>query len=296
MPPTFTRQTAGGTISAAHVNELQARFEDPDFAVLGAGATGTGVVAGCALTLTSGLGIAVASGSTRLATATVAVTGATVTATADGSNPRLGLVTANGATPTITMGTAAASPVLPAVPAGHVVLGRVKLTAGQTTLAVGDLDDAYRVVVPAASSREQALAEVAFQTTSSTTAGTTGLTVPVLVGEVWRFRANLLFFNSGTGGVKVSVTVPTGAAIRANVIGTGASADAVKYAFIDDAATLTTTVFGNFASALAGIQIEGVVGGQSVAGSITVMFAAAVSGQTVGLLGQSSISGGRVTA
>lgn len=135
---------SGDPIGQAHAALFAAHLD-----ALAAGPAGTGVVSGCGLSLGSGLQIVVAAGVIRVATARIASIGATVTAVNNAILPRWAIVTTNG-TPLVTMGTAAALPDMPAIPAGHVLLGAAYIPAGLTTLTSVHLNAATRVAVPPA--------------------------------------------------------------------------------------------------------------------------------------------------
>lgn len=116
----------------------QAQLDSVDLEALRAGIRGNGVTTGCAVTSTgTGNGsVAVAAGQIRIndqlyttsAVATLAI-GANAT-----GNTRYDLITApSTGTPVVTAGTAAASPVFPAIPASSVVLAVVRVPNGHTT-------------------------------------------------------------------------------------------------------------------------------------------------------------------
>lgn len=68
---------------------------------------------------------------------------------ADGSNPRYDLITFNASgVATVTAGTAAGSPTVPALPSGHVKLAVVKVGTGVTTLANAVIYDHRRPAAP----------------------------------------------------------------------------------------------------------------------------------------------------
>lgn len=115
-----------------------ARIDKVDLDIIAAGGRGNGIVSGCVLTSTGA-----ANGSTnvtggyirfgdaqKLVPATVVAHAANAT-----GNPRYDLVTIPFSTgvPTVTAGTAAASPVFPNVPAGSVVVGLVRIPNGHTS-------------------------------------------------------------------------------------------------------------------------------------------------------------------
>jgi hypothetical protein len=130
----------------------QAEPDKVDIDILVAGLNGNGVVSGCAVTAqgTPDMTVAVAAGVTRNAdgtTATVASGNVTIT-TADATNPRIDLVVvSNAGVKSVTAGTAAASPVFPAIPANSVVLAAVYVPANDTTIATNQITDKRVVLV-----------------------------------------------------------------------------------------------------------------------------------------------------
>lgn len=138
--------------SAAAADSQQATLYQTDLDTLVAGIGGdTGVVYGCAVTAqgTPDNTVAVAAGVVRAAGALVVVAAGNVTMpTADGSNPMWVLISSsNAGVKTATAGTAAASPLLPAIPSGHVPLAAVWWPASDTTVSTGQITD-KRVLLP----------------------------------------------------------------------------------------------------------------------------------------------------
>jgi hypothetical protein len=198
------------------------------------------------------------------------------------------LISGNGGAPIITMGTAAASPVIPDLPAGHVAFGLVYLDAGQTTLAAPDLDDDYRVVVPAAAIYTQRLSgDVG---SASTTAGNSGLSIPLLANEIWRFDFEL-FVIGVAGGIKFGFTGPAGYNFRANLDGRGANKDAPLFQYMNAAGL--SSAFNTFAGN-GPMRISGIVQCSATAGGFAMQFATGVSG-TVTVQGHSNVMAHRMT-
>jgi hypothetical protein len=138
---------------AFHAN--QAEPDKVDIDILAAAFNGTSVVLGCAVTESSPAAqtVDVASGIVRInggiievdAQADVSVTAA------DGTNPRFDLITVNtSGTVVVTAGTAAAEPVLPAIPADDVVLATLYVPANDNTHANNQITD-KRVITDALS-------------------------------------------------------------------------------------------------------------------------------------------------
>ncbi len=149
-------------------NEADATFNDQaepdavDFEILLLGFRQTGVVSGCDVTQSSGseMEIDVASGEALLAGVSVTVSAQPdeTIATADGSNPRVDLVTVNsGGTVVVTAGTAAGNPVSPAIPANSVPLAFVYVPASDTTITDNQIND-KRVFIIASAAADQMFA------------------------------------------------------------------------------------------------------------------------------------------
>jgi hypothetical protein len=137
-------------------NANQSRIYETDFSILVAGYAGTGVLTGCGVTAQGSpdMTVAVAAGTIQpsAGVAAVTVTSGNVTiGTADGTNPRIDLITASAAgVKTVTAGTAAANPKPAGLPSGHVALAYVYVPASDTTMASNQITD-KRVTVFAAS-------------------------------------------------------------------------------------------------------------------------------------------------
>jgi hypothetical protein len=262
-----------------------------DLEILAAGSTGTGVVSGCALSLVSGLLVAVASGVVKVAGATIVSGANTVVATNHATLPRWGLVTTNG-TPIITMGTPDADPDLPAIPAGHAVLGVVYISAGLTTLTAAHINGLKRVVVP---SNVVAMARIAadITTTLATAQTATGLSFPIAANEVYQFAAELFIACSSTGGLKFAIDIPTSATIKASVLGESSGPTAFLEQFITADATLIATAINTFAGS-SRVRIEGIVANGANAGTVQVQYAAGTAGQTATIQANSHVARTRI--
>lgn len=116
-----------------------------DLAILAAGLADNGVVSGCGITAQGSpdMTVAVASGIILASGVPVTVTSGNATiGAADGSNPRIDLVSASSAgVKTVTAGTAAASPKPPDLPAGHIALAYVDVPTSDTTISTGQIVD-----------------------------------------------------------------------------------------------------------------------------------------------------------
>jgi len=129
---------------AFHTN--QSIWMSTDIDILTAGLNGVGVVSGCDVTAQGSpdMTVAIAAGVVRIASgALVTVTSGNGTITAaDGTNPRIDLVSASDTgTKTVTAGSAAANPKPPALPSGHVGLAMVYVPANDTTIAANQITD-----------------------------------------------------------------------------------------------------------------------------------------------------------
>jgi len=125
--------------NAAQAEDVtQAQPDSVDFAIMVAAFGGTGIVSGCAVTAqaTPNMTVAVANGTIAVAGAQAAVTAGNVTiAAADPTNPRFSLIVASSSgVLSAVAGTAAASPVFPAIPASSVVLAAVRVPAGAASI------------------------------------------------------------------------------------------------------------------------------------------------------------------
>ena len=136
----FTIPNAPDSIEQPPGKYRQAEPDKVDIDILVAGIKGDGVVSGCAVTLSSPADqyIQVASGSVSIGGATASVTSGAVKVlgsspgqAADGSYARFTLIVVNNAgTKAQVHGTAAATPVYPAIPANSVVLAAVYVAPG----------------------------------------------------------------------------------------------------------------------------------------------------------------------
>lgn len=123
----------------------QAEPDKVDLDILSAGHDRTGVISGCAVTAQAipDLTVAVASGVAAVAgtRATVAAGNVVITA-ADLTNPRFCLIAVdNAGTKSAVVGTAAANPVFPAIPANSVILAAVYVPALDVTIAANQIID-----------------------------------------------------------------------------------------------------------------------------------------------------------
>jgi hypothetical protein len=133
--------------AGAGVPARQSQWYDADIAILVAGTAGVGVLTGCGVTAQGSpdMTLAVASGTIQPSAGATAVTvtsGNVTIGTADGTHPRIDLVTASAAgVKTVTAGTAAANPDPPALPSGHIALAMVDVPTSDTAISSGQIID-----------------------------------------------------------------------------------------------------------------------------------------------------------
>lgn len=132
------------------INVAQAIQYQTDWGALVAGINGDGVVSGCAVTAQGSPDntVAVAAGVVKVGTVYAPVSAGNVTMpAADATNPRWVVITAdNTGAKTATAGTAAAAPLLPALPANSVLLAAIWWPANDTTVSTAQITDG-RVVI-----------------------------------------------------------------------------------------------------------------------------------------------------
>src|SRR6185503_3497838 len=109
-----------------------------------------GIVSGGAVTTNSNMTLAVASGVVKVAGATATITAGNVTITAAHATlDRIDLVVVNASgTKSVTAGTAASTPVQPALPASSVALASIYVPAADTVIGATQIKD-RRIIVPA---------------------------------------------------------------------------------------------------------------------------------------------------
>ena len=219
---------AGFTIpnetDAGHAH--QARVFESDIDILVAGLAGDGVVSGCAVSdNATGLQVDVASGSVKIGGTEVTVASGTVTpGAADGTNPRFDLVVVNNAgTKSVTAGTAASSPKLPAVPANSVALAALYIRAGATTLASADIVD-KRVILPTPShsllNEAHATTTIA-NTTTETDLYSFALPTNLAAGDILRLSLRGDYLNNTGSGQGLTIKVKIGATTAITLASSG---------------------------------------------------------------------------
>ena len=127
-------------------NANQAEPDSVDFEILLLGHQRTGVLSGCAVTESSPaaqtVDVAVGEVVEIGEQITVAVQADVAVSAADGTNPRIDLITVNSAgTVVVTAGTAAAQPVAPAIPASSVPLAFLYVPTSDNTHADNQIND-----------------------------------------------------------------------------------------------------------------------------------------------------------
>lgn len=134
----------------------QAQVDAIDLSILAAAYNGNGVIKGvgseCAVTAqgSPNMTLAVAAGAVIASGTMVNVASGNVTiTTADSTNPRFDLVVVdNAGTKSVTAGTAAASPVFPAIPSNSVVLATVYVPASDTAINTNQITDKRLLINP----------------------------------------------------------------------------------------------------------------------------------------------------
>src|SRR3954468_21387692 len=116
----------------------QAAPDSVDFDAIVAGFNNTGVVSGLTVTQRgagANMSVDVAAGSAWIAGVLTTLGSTSNQAiTADGTNPRWALVSFGAGAAAVTLGTAAASPVFPAIPAGKTLLAAVWVPAAAASI------------------------------------------------------------------------------------------------------------------------------------------------------------------
>lgn len=193
----------------------QAEPDSVDIDILVAAFAGTGVVVGCAVSQRAAganLSVDVAAGKVSVASTEVAVTSGNVAVTADATNPRISLVVAdNTGAKSVTAGTAAADPVMPAIPANSVVLAAVYIPAGDTAISTNQITDKRTYPVSPGKPIYKGASETV--TSSTTLQNDDHLAFPIAANETREFEFRIfLGASSATGDLKVALTFPSGAA------------------------------------------------------------------------------------
>lgn len=180
----------------------QAQVDKVDLDILVAGTRGDGVVSGAAVTAQGSpdMTVAVATGVAKIGTTICAITSGNVTiTTADGTNPRFDLIVVNNScTKSATAGTAAASPVFPAIPANSIVLAAVFVPANDTTIAASQIVDKRVIVIPP--NPRLFLLGADFTTTSTTASEVTGIgPMTVFAAGNYELTCTLVVRTAATG-------------------------------------------------------------------------------------------------
>jgi hypothetical protein len=239
-------------------NEAQTNFTDLaepdsiDIDILVTAYSGTGVISGCAVTAqgTPDMTVAVASGTVVVGGTRATVTGGNVTiTTADANNPRIDLVVVNSSgTKSVTAGTPAVGPVMPAIPSTSTVLAIVYVPTNDGTIESTQIID-KRVVnaIPVGQLDNGTDGELI-------TWNTSGVPTTVAVGTV-----NYALISGGTGVAPTFQIVPVagGGTGVATSTGTGSvvlsnSPTLVTPALGTPASGVMTNVTGTAASLTAG--------------------------------------------
>ena len=198
-------------------NVNQAEPDSVDFEILLLGHQRTGVLSGCAVTESSPaaqtIDVAVGEVVETGEQITVSVQADVAVSAADGSNPRIDLVSVNASgTVVVTAGTAAAQPVMPAVPATSVPLATLYVAASDNTHADNQINDkrvfvadryVFNVMEYGATGDGSTDDTAAIQATWD--AMTTGGTMVIPPGN-YRLASSLIFVNgSDIGSVHIAI-------------------------------------------------------------------------------------------
>ncbi len=184
----------------------QAEPDAVDIDTLTLGFADSGVVSGCGVTYNSVLTVTVAAGTMKWAGTNAAVAGGNLTVgAADPGLARFDLIVVNSSgTHSVVAGTAAATPVFPAIPATSVPLASVFVPAAATTLSANNIID-KRVILTTSG----ATVTVADDTTTNATMYPTWVTaatgnLPIKVSST------KMTFNPSTGLYSVPAVTVTG--------------------------------------------------------------------------------------
>jgi hypothetical protein len=204
----------------------QTKVWNSDWHMLGNSAGGAnGIVGtGCAVTTNGNMTLAVAGGTVKVAGVEAAVTGGNVTiTTAHATLDRIDLVVVNGSgTKSVTAGTAASTPVQPALPASSVCLASIYVPAADTVIGSTQIKD-RRIVVPAATAVANnainTVKKIADETVTSSTTfqDDDHLFFTAATNSVYRIEFDLFIGStSATPQLKVQMTLPASATIAWN--------------------------------------------------------------------------------
>ena len=208
-------------------SERLAHLDQVDLQVLAAAYQGNGVIAGLAVSQRgagANLSVDVAAGQARVGGyfPFVAATNVAIT-TANGSNPRLDLVTVDyNGTLTVTAGTPAAEPVPPAIPANSVVLALVDVPTSDTIITDNQIVDKRLVVANAfdgeddfepGSTETGEIGQWGWNTTASGTAANAQQAGEASHPGIWRAQSGTTSGNNSRihagNAVTTGVVIPT---------------------------------------------------------------------------------------
>ncbi|MGH7895697.1 MAG: hypothetical protein ACREQL_13580, partial [Candidatus Binatia bacterium] len=218
--------------------------------------------------------VAVASGTVVVAGVSLAVTSGNLTMTAAHTvNPRFDLITVNNAgTKAYTAGTAAASPVFPAIPANSVVLAAIYTPANDNVINSGQIID-KRVIIPTPPTVDSTLVpKVADETVnnSATLQDDDHLQFTIGTSGVWAFMMTLYLSvaNVTSAGFRVAIVGPASVSIQYHFdsdAGSPSSGDVGRRASVVLTEATTTTavknVVGTHIARIHGRVVSGGTGG-----------------------------------
>jgi hypothetical protein len=194
----------------------QAQVDKVDFDIIAMSAGGrSGVSSGCAVTAQGAPNntVAVAAGTVVVAGTEVAVTGGNLTMTAAHATlKRFDLITVNNAgTKAYTAGTAASTPVFPAIPANSVVLAAIYIPANDNIINTAQIiDKRITVQTPSASAGWTTVSKTADQTkvSDTTLADDTVLKFTMAASTKYRIRGEIWVVGNATADFKYGFAGP----------------------------------------------------------------------------------------
>jgi hypothetical protein len=206
--------------------------------------------------------LAVAAGTVKVAGATASVTGGNVTITAAHATlDRIDLVVVNGSgTKSVTAGTAASTPVQPALPASSVCLASIYIPAADTVIGSTQIVD-RRITVPAplATGVWTEVLKTADETVNNSTTlqADDTLTFSMSASTVYRFEMHAMFSCQAASDFKFGFTGPASPGLMQIIKEYGATTSVTQNAAI---AYETTGITISAVSAFtAQVRLEGII-------------------------------------
>jgi hypothetical protein len=117
-----------------------------------------------------------------------------------------------------------------------------------------------------------------FTTNATTATNVTGLFFPIGINEIWVFRFHLgIGKASGTAGIKMAMSFPSGTTLHGNVWGSTTPLTAFTLSTITASATLTAEVYAITAASTGKMHVWGRAASTSTAGNIQLQVASVTS-------------------